>query len=328
MASYRKVGARWRVDVCVNGARRGRTLATKREARAWAAAAEDELRRGDAAVQEARTLGDAMTRYALEVSPTKRGARKEVQYLARLKADRIAGVALRQLAPADLADWRDRRLMAVSGSSVRREMIIVSHVLTVARKEWGWMVSAPMRDVRRPKDNPPRQRVPTEEESTRILDALGYAADEPPYTKSARVGWAWLFALETAMRAGEIVSLAWVEVFDRHVHIPKPKNGHARDVPLSPAATVLLRQIKPLAHADGGVLGVSSTSMDSLWRRAAAAAGVEGLHFHDSRRAALTRLARVFSVMELARISGHRDLRILQNVYYAPDVGSLADKMV
>jgi hypothetical protein len=35
----------------------------------------------------------------------------------------------------------------------------------------------------------------------------------------------------------------------------------------------------------------------------------------------------VFGVMELARVSGHRDLRVLQNVYYAPSVKDLADKL-
>ena len=54
---------------------------------------------------------------------------------------------------------------------------------------------------------------------------------------------------------------------------------------------------------------------------------IEDLHFHDTRREALTRLSKVFDVMELARISGHRDLRVLQNVYYAPSVKDLADKL-
>jgi integrase len=82
-----------------------------------------------------------------------------------------------------------------------------------------------------------------------------------------------------------------------------------------------------LADEQDAVLGVASGSLDVLWRKARKAALVDDLHFHDSRRAALTKMARVFSVMELARISGHRDLRILQNVYYAPDMDELAKKL-
>ena len=54
---------------------------------------------------------------------------------------------------------------------------------------------------------------------------------------------------------------------------------------------------------------------------------LENLHFHDARREALTRLAKIYSPMELAKISGHRDLRILLNTYYAPTVEDLADKL-
>jgi integrase len=66
---------------------------------------------------------------------------------------------------------------------------------------------------------------------------------------------------------------------------------------------------------------------DALFRKAKARALIKDLHFHDTRREALTRLAKKFDVMELARISGHRDLRILQNVYYAPTVEDLAKKL-
>ncbi len=48
---------------------------------------------------------------------------------------------------------------------------------------------------------------------------------------------------------------------------------------------------------------------------------------HDTRREALTRLSKIFNVMELAKISGHRDLRVLQNVYYAPSADDLAEKL-
>ncbi len=41
----------------------------------------------------------------------------------------------------------------------------------------------------------------------------------------------------------------------------------------------------------------------------------------------LTRVSKVFCVTELARISGRRDLRVLQNVYYAPSVKDLSDKL-
>ena len=50
----------------------------------------------------------------------------------------------------------------------------------------------------------------------------------------------------------------------------------------------------------------------------------EDLHFHDTRREALSRLAKKVDVMTLAKISGHRDIQILLNTYYAPDMSDVA----
>ena len=51
-----------------------------------------------------------------------------------------------------------------------------------------------------------------------------------------------LFAFETGMRRGEILSLTWehVHLGKRYVHLPDTKNGDSRDVPLSPQALELL----------------------------------------------------------------------------------------
>ena len=52
----------------------------------------------------------------------------------------------------------------------------------------------------------------------------------------------------------------------------------------------------------------------------------QDLHFHDTRREALSRLAKKVDVMTLAKISGHRDIKILLNTtYYAPDMSDEAE---
>jgi integrase len=54
---------------------------------------------------------------------------------------------------------------------------------------------------------------------------------------------------------------------------------------------------------------------------------LDDAHFHDLRATALTRMASKVTVLELAKISGHKDLRILQNVYYREDPAKLASKL-
>jgi integrase len=311
----------------VKGRRRSATFTTKREAQAWAAREETQLREDAAGQIPNRPFKDLLERYSREVSSKKRGAAREQNMVSAILRDPIAEVSLRILAPIDIATWRDRRLKRVSGATVEREMTILSHACSVARREWGWLRVNPVSDVRRPPATAARTRRPTAEETERLLHALGYSRETSPATASARVGAAYVFAIETAMRAGEICSLEWQHVNERHVHLPQTKNGYARDVPLSAEARRIIEQLRTLGDEEGAVFGLSTSTLDALFRKAKARALVEDLHFHDTRREALTRLSKVFDVMELARVSGHRDLRVLQNVYYAPAIGDLAAKL-
>ena len=63
------------------------------------------------------------------------------------------------------------------------------------------------------------------------------------------------------------------------------------------------------------------------FRKACKDLGIQNLHLHDTRREATTRIAPKFSnVLELAAVTGHKDLRSLA-VCYAPTVTDLAKKL-
>ena len=327
MATFRKRSGGWRAEVCIKGVRTSATFTTKREAQAWASQEETKLREDSSGKVPNKPFRDLLERYSREVSSKKRGAAREQKMINVFLRDSVADVSLRMLAPTDIAAWRDRRLNQVSGSTVAREMTILRNACSVARREWGWLRVNPVSDVRWPATAVARTRRPTVEETETLLLTLGYSRESPPKTASARIGAAYLFAIETAMRAGEICSLEWQHVNDRHVHLPLTKNGYPRDVPLSSEARRIIEQLRSLNGEEGVVFDVSTASLDALFRKARARAQIEDLHFHDTRREALTRLSKVFGVMELARISGHRDLRVLLNVYYAPSVSDLADKL-
>lgn len=74
-------------------------------------------------------------------------------------------------------------------------------------------------------------------------------------------------------------------------------------------------ELRALLPPGDSVFGLSSSSLDALFRKAKATTGVENLTFHDTRHEAITRLARKLNVLDLARMVGHRDLKMLQ-VYY------------
>lgn len=336
MASIKKFGMGWRVQVATAGVRQSKNFSTKAEAVAWGVKRENEIRSGTTQHPGARrTLDQAFQRYLKEVSVHKRGHRMECHRLAAIAGHVVGGKRLGDMFLADvtsdvIGQWRDLRLRGtaaarfedkVKGATVIRELNLLSHVFTSARREWGWMVKSPTTDVRRPKGSVARDRRISADEIERICVALGF--DEAPVTsKNASVAVAFLFAIETAMRAGEICGLKRSDIKGRVAHLARTKNGTKRDVPLSSRALDLLSLLAP----GPTLFDVSSASLDALFRKAKARCQIEDLKFHDTRHEAITRLAKKLNVLELARVVGHRNLNELQT-YYNETAEELSKKL-
>lgn len=331
MAYIRKLpSGNWRVEVECAGARLSQTFPTKREAQNWGTAEEAALLAGKRGQFPGKTLADAIDRYVREVTPGKATSRTEALRFAALVRDYPAIVSqpLAALQPASLASWRDDRLRTVTPGTVQREMNSLSHLFTVARKEWRWMGESPLLSVRQPGDNPPRVRRISAMEVLRIVRRLGYRRGRPQ-SVSAQVGLMFLLALRTAMRAGELHQLGDATVnLDRRVATVKHKTQHLtgrpREIPLTRAAA---RLMMPLAGSGAQWFGVTQQSRDALFRKACGALLIEDLHFHDARAEALTRLSRKVDVMTLARISGHKDLRVLMSAYYRESAEDIAARL-
>jgi integrase len=335
MASISKEKTGWRVQVAVQGIRESRTFSTKAEANSWAAQRETEIRtEKTTGVQRGRTVDDAFRRYEKEVSVHKRGHDKEVIRLAaigRMVVDDVplTDWKLADVTPEVLGRWRDHRLNVdkVLGSSVNRDLNLLSHVFGSAVKEWKWLAKSPTTDVRRPADPPPRDRLYTQDEIERLCVTLGIDVDQvdPVETITQRVGVAFLFAIETAMRAGEICGLMPADISGRVATLPQTKNGTKRAVPLSSRAAALLKLL-PEPEEGGTVFGVTSKSLDTLFRKAKTRAAIEDTTFHDTRHLAITRLAKKLNVLDLARMVGHRDLKQLQ-IYYNETAEDMATRL-
>jgi len=318
MASIIRHNGRWRAMVAVKGKRPSKVFDTKNEATLWAIEQETVLTNGKATVS-GYSVGDAFKRYAKEISPTRKGERWEVVRLNKLGRDRLALIPLERLESEDVQDWIDRQ--SISAGSILRELNLIQAVLREARR-WRW-TNTELRDLKKPQEPRHRERLITQAE----VEALSVVANKQPEgSKTLIVFLVFQLALETAMRKGEILNLTWenVHLDRRFVHLPDTKTGKPRNVPLSTKAIELLTLMVP--KQSGRVFVINSGSFDTLFRKLRKKAKVSGFTFHDTRHTATTRLANKFTLLELARITGHTDPRSLM-IYFNATAEELAAKL-
>lgn len=316
---------------------KSKTFISKREAELWAAQTEAEMLRGafiDRTEAEKNTLGDLMRRYLAEISPTKKSYRSEaIRLTAFLRYDSLCKYKASNLSGKILAEWRDRRLKEVSGSTCNRDLNLISHVINVARKEWGIHIENPVTVIRRPPENRARSRRLSPDEEALLLSQLQLSerAGNGAYTAGGTHNpWMYplvLLALETAMRRSELLSLRWNNVFlaDRFVRLLDTKNGEQRDVPMSSRAYAVLSGLP--RDIGGRVFPISADAVKKSFTRACERAGIEDLHFHDLRHEATSRIAeKLENVLELSAVTGHKTLTMLKR-YYHPRAKDLARKL-
>ena len=308
MATIDKQCGAWRARVRRNGISRTKTFSKKSDAALWAVETERVINLGlPLGVDSGATLASILQRYSREVTPLKKGASIELLRIRVILRHKTTQTPLSHLNSTHIAQYRDDRLKLVAAGTVRRELGILSHALETARKEWDYYLpSNPVAGIRKPTEPKGRDRRLEGDEEQRILDACMRSTTHRLFPLVC-------FAIETGMRRGEMLSLEWKDVHLNQgwVHLSDTKNGSPRDVPLSPKAKAILTD---LPHdLSGRVFPVHFEALKGLWRRATRRAGIEDLHFHDLRHEATSRFfEKGLNVMEVATITGHKDLRMLQ----------------
>lgn len=338
MATIQKRKNSWRVQVRRHAKAVSATFDTKAEAETWAIKAESKILEGmsSAAIINTRvpltgeTTADIFARYADEVSPKKRGGRwEQIRLKGMARRFHVFDQPITAITGPDIAEWRDIRLLSVSASTVNREISLISTVFTHAMKEWRLgLTFNPCTLVAKPRKARPRTQRISITERKEIISQLGWDGRSEPKTSAQWVAFAFYLALETAMRKGETLSLCWADIdfTARHAHLDMTKNGDERFVPLSKAATGLLKIVKHRASA-APVVPIQAGNFDKLFRAARRDAGLMHIHFHDSRREATSTMApKLSNVLELAAITGHKSLAMLQ-VYYKPKAADLAARL-
>lgn len=303
-------------------------------------------------VRNCPTLAQALERYLAEVSIKKKSHLQE-QSVARIWLR--SGLTNRNLARVtamDLQRLRDEWLVDKKPGTVNRRLALISHLYTVARKEWGytWLAN-PTQLVTRPVVDDARDR----RLFTRIrLNGLSPA--ECPRselewiiraTRSEALPTILTLAVETAMRRAEIVTLRREQIDLTHgvVTLTDTKNGDTRYVPLSPFARGALRKWLAGRPMRGRIFHVTPGAMTRAFARARERARRQyedlckqhgrrpvrayfaDLRLHDLRHEGTTVLSDVYPAHALAKVTGHRDTRMLMR-YYNPRGRDLAQQLM
>ena len=325
MATFRKrpgpAGkSAWQAQIIRRGHQRQyKTFDTKAEAEAWARQIEGEMDRGvftSRAEAEATTLREALDRYERDVSSKKKSAGRERSTIAAWRTSPLGERSLASIRGKDVANAvRGLEARGLAPNSIRIHLALLSHLFNTARTAWGMeSLSNPVDLVKGQRPKLPRgrdRRLVGDEHARLMTAALAYGGEIGPL-----ITW----AIETAMRRGEIAAVRW-EHLDRKARvllIPETKNGTPREVPLSRAAMAVLDEKSTV------VLNHSLTNQDLIWslradsisqafKRVCKAAGIKGLTFHDLRHEAASRLGeKAFSPLEVAAITGHKTMQMVK----------------
>ena len=286
-----------------------KTLPTKREAQAWGHEQESRLK---AQGTGWRTFAQACQDYAKSHTPLKKAQEWEHRALARLQVQIGPQTPLAEIDAPRIARWRDDRLKTVSGSTVQREANLLRNIMRVARLEWQWISHDPFAGVRLPAQNEARYQVWTWPLIKRVLRAQRIG-------KTAEVQRAFHIALRTGMRLAEVLAApAGFDPKRRVVVLDSTKTTGRAEVPVGRIAAKLLT---------GERFSVGANEASVLFSKLCRELLIEGLTFHDARATALTHLSRKVDVLTLARISRHRDLKILMTRYYRETPTQIAARL-
>jgi integrase len=288
-----------------------RTFGSKADARKWAIDREARIGSGETLSGQRNltgvSLGDLIGRYIREITPTKASAYTERLRLEKVARAPMAAVSLRYLSTAHISAYRDARARLVKPGTVGRELSLIHNVIEVARRDWGIPLSTNVvAAVRRIPIKNARDRRLKPGEMTAVHCALAA-------TRNRLVRPAIMLAIETALRRGELLNLTWnaVDLDRRTIHIPHTKTGYARTIPMTDAAVTIVKSIPKTKGVDK-LFPMTPLALRLAWNRVRERAGIPDLRFHDLRHEAISRFAEMgLSTVELAAISGHRDLRML-----------------
>jgi len=313
----------WYIAYSLNGKRKWESAGeaghvTKTMARELLKRREQQVKLGQWDMLEAEipTLSEFMPKYIEHIRDIKQNRtwRKSEQHLKKL--EKVFGnKKLSEITAEDIDEYKASRLKEVRPATVNRELEVLSNLINVAERWKKFFGKNPVSQAGLFRLNNQVERILTLEEEERLLS-----------TSADHLKPIIIFALNTAMRKKEILTLTWNDVdFENSIIKVKhtiSKSKKTKLVPMnSRVKTILLEQKLKSGRSEFVFIfdGKPIKDIRRAFEKACLRAGIDGFRFHDLRHTAASRMVDAgVNIVAVSKILGHSDIRTTMR-YAHPD---------
>lgn len=278
------------------------TFRTQQLAKEWAKHTEDQIDLGRYNVKVApMTVPELLEKYRREMTHRNKSWKVETYILRRLMVE-FDGLTLDTFGADDVVAYVDRRQRAGIGpDTIRKDLAKLSRALETGKALWGCEFAENPVTVAKGVLKAKKTLGKGRERDRRI------SADEEAALLDSPIGHIVEFALETAMRRGEIANATAAHLSGDTLYIPETKTDKPRTIPLT-------RRAKEILEANPTGFGYAARSLSKMFLEACRANGIEDLRLHDLRHESTSRFfeRHGLTIEEVAIITGHSDWRMLK----------------
>jgi len=299
------------------------TFDRKSDAKEWSQSIEASMREGryfKNRESKKHTLSEIIDRYIEEIMPLKPKSMvsQTIQLLWWKKT--IGGYLICDITPSLISKTRDdlykektTRGDKKKSSTVNRYLAVLSHLFTIALKEWQLVDHNPVSKITKHKESGGKTRFLSDDERKRLLEACQNSKNKHLLTIVT-------LCLSTGARKMEIVGLKWsaVDFYKATITLHYTKNGDIRVLPLVGYAFKLMEkcELNKRIDCDWVFPNKKLTNYVDIrlaWEKALKEANIKNFRFHDLRHSAASYLAmNGASLAEISAILGHKTLSMVK----------------
>lgn len=221
--------------------------------------------------------------------------------------------ALDTIKKSDIIYLRDL-LLTEKGvtSTVNRYMAVLSHLFTVACRDWDYITESPFKSIRKLKESRGRCRYLTAQELQLLLSECLKSPNKYLYCIIKLL-------VSTGARRNEICRLKWsdVNLDEGYIIINQSKNGDRRRLPINNELIELLEQLNKSKKDNIYVFQSPNRSqpicIQTAWKTVLKKCKLPDFRLHDLRHTCASYLAmNGANTLDIAQILGHRTLAMVK----------------